>query len=155
MSPSEITLRAVDPTSPEAAELLAALDTFQSALYPPESTHLLPAVELKPPRGMFLGAFAGTRLVGCCGYVLRDGYAELKRLFVHPDARGARLGERLLRALEDEARRAGVPVLRLETGVAQPASVRTCERAGFARRGPFGDYRADPLSVFMEKRLGE
>ena len=26
-------------------------------------------------------------------------------------------------------------------------------RAGFERRDPFGDYRADPLSVFMEKEL--
>ncbi|HEV8436640.1 MAG TPA: GNAT family N-acetyltransferase, partial [Methylomirabilota bacterium] len=25
--------------------------------------------------------------------------------------------------------------------------------AGYVERGPFGDYRPDPLSVFMEKRL--
>ena len=27
------------------------------------------------------------------------------------------------------------------------------ERAGYRRRGPFGDYQDDPNSVFMEKRL--
>jgi diketogulonate reductase-like aldo/keto reductase len=44
-------------------------------------------------------------------------------------------------------------VLRAETGVAQPASVRACERAGFTRCGRFGEYPDDPLSVFLEKRL--
>jgi putative acetyltransferase len=27
------------------------------------------------------------------------------------------------------------------------------ERAGYQRRGPFGDYSEDPLSIFMEKKL--
>ena len=33
------------------------------------------------------------------------------------------------------------------------SSSRLYERAGFHRRGPFGTYRDDPLSVFMEKPL--
>ena len=48
----------------------------------------------------------------------------------------------------------GLPALRLETGVRQPAALRLYERAGYARRGPFGGYPDDPLSVFMEKLLG-
>jgi len=39
--------------------------------------------------------------------------------------------------------------------VAQPAAIRLFEQAGYRRCGPFGDYPTDdPLSVFMEKRLG-
>src|SRR5262249_53560111 len=71
---SEVHIRDLDPTSTDATELLAALDAYQSALYPPESTHLLPPADLKPPHGVFLGAFVGARLVGCCGYIVRDGY---------------------------------------------------------------------------------
>lgn len=152
---SEFCVRAVDPNSPDATELLAALDEYQAGLYPPASTHLLPAAELARPGAVFLGAFVGGRMVGCGGYVHCDGYGEMKRLFVRPNARGQGVGELLLAELERRARADGLPMLRLETGVRQPAALRLYERAGYARRGPFGDYPDDPLSVFMEKRLGD
>jgi len=154
MDPGDIDVRRLDPAGPEAADLVAALDAYRAAPYPPASLHLLPAAELAGPGAMFLGAFAGGRLVGCGRYVPRGGgCAELKRLSVRPEARGRGVAGRLLAALEARARRAGVRVLRLETGAAQPDSQRVCERAGFGRRGPFGGYPDDPLSVFMEKRL--
>lgn len=146
---TEFRVQTVDPTN--AAELLAALDEYQSGLYPPTSTHLLPAAELA--QGVFLGAFADGRLVGCGGYVRHDGYGELKRMFVRPEARGRCVGELLLAELERRAQAEGVTVLRLETGVRQPAAIRLYERAGYVRRGPFGGYTDEPLSVFMEKRL--
>ena len=152
---NEVRVRVVDPNSPDAAELLAALDEYQSGLYPPASTHLLPAAELARPGAVFLGAFAGERMVGCGGYVRCDGYGELKRLFVRPEARGRGVGELLVAELERRARADGLAALMLETGVRQPAAIRLYERAGYARRGPFGDYADDPLSVFMEKRLGD
>jgi len=74
-------------------------------------------------------------------------------MFVRPEARGLGIGRQLLEALEAHAAAAGLTVLRLETGVAQPEALRLYERAGYTRRGPFGPYAADPLSVFLEKRL--
>ncbi|HUR53169.1 MAG TPA: GNAT family N-acetyltransferase [Gemmataceae bacterium] len=151
---AEICVRPVDPTTPEVAELLAALDVYQTALYPPASAHLLPAAALAASDAAFLGVFADERLVGCGGYINRAGeYGELKRMFVCPEARGLGIGRRLLAALEGHAAAAGLTVLRLETGVSQPEAIRLYERAGYERRGPFGEYAADPLSVFMEKRL--
>lgn len=44
-------------------------------------------------------------------------------------------------------------MIRLETGVYQPEALALYGRAGYVERGPFGDYVADPLSVFMEKEL--
>jgi putative acetyltransferase len=150
----EICVRPVDPTTPAVTELLAALDAYQSALYPPASVHLLPAAALDASDAAFLGAFAGGQLVGCGGYVRDAGeYGELKRMFVHAQARGLGIGRRLLAALEAHAAAAGLTVLRLETGVSQPEALRLYEGAGYTRRGPFGSYTADPLSVFMEKRL--
>jgi putative acetyltransferase len=52
-----------------------------------------------------------------------------------------------------EAGGAGVELLRLETGIANHAALALYEKTGFKRRGPFGDYSLDPLSVFMERRL--
>jgi len=45
-------------------------------------------------------------------------------------------------------------VIRLETGVRQPESLGLYRRLGYRQRGPFGAYRADPLSTFFEKRIG-
>ncbi|MCG7506809.1 GNAT family N-acetyltransferase [Mesorhizobium retamae] len=84
---------------------------------------------------------------------LNDGWAELKRMWVVPQARGRGLSKALLVALETRARDAGITWLRLETGIANHEALGLYERSGFVRIGPFGDYRPDPLSVFMEKRL--
>ena len=64
---SQLSVQVVDPNSPDATELLATLDEYQSGLYPPASTHLLPATELARPGAVFLGAFLG----GKDGRVLR------------------------------------------------------------------------------------
>jgi putative acetyltransferase len=42
----------------------------------------------------------------------------------------------------------------LETGISQPEALALYARCGYARRGPFGDYWNDPLSVFMSKQIG-
>ena len=61
---------------------------------------------------------------------------------------------RLLDRLEVEARARDLPMLMLETGNVLHAAHRLYARAGFAERGPFGDYPAANSSLFMEKRLG-
>jgi putative acetyltransferase len=81
-----------------------------------------------------------------------DGSAEVKSMYVLPEARGRGVGRAVLAAIED-ALRGRVDVLRLETGTRQDAAIRLYESAGFRRHGPFGGYRDDPLSVFMEKPL--
>ena len=73
-------------------------------------------------------------------------------MFVLPEALGRGIGRAILAAIE-AALPAHVAALRLETGVKQEAAVRLYEAAGFRRRGPFGSYRDDPLSIFMEKPL--
>ena len=60
----------------------------------------------------------------------------------------------LLSFLEDEAAKRGCPLLMLETGPSQPEALALYARCGYVRRGPFGDYWNDPLSVFMSKQIG-
>jgi putative acetyltransferase len=43
--------------------------------------------------------------------------------------------------------------LRLETGIHQAEAIALYATHGFREIGPFGDYKLDPLSLFMEKRL--
>ncbi len=75
-------------------------------------------------------------------------------MFVAEAARGTGVGRALLCALEALASSLGASVVRLETGVHQQEAIALYRASGYADRGPFGTYRADPLSLFMEKRLG-
>jgi putative acetyltransferase len=45
-------------------------------------------------------------------------------------------------------------MLMLETGPRQPEALSFYASVGYERREPFGDYRDDPLSVFLQKRIG-
>ena len=65
-------------------------------------------------------------------------YAEVKRMYTRPAARGRGVAKALLRRIEDESRRAGKLVLRLETGTYQQEAIGLYERMGFRPRGPFG-----------------
>ena len=44
-------------------------------------------------------------------------------------------------------------LLKLETGPYQPEALALYAAAGYERRGPFGEYTNDPLSVFMQKQI--
>ncbi len=70
--------------------------------------------------------------IGCVGLKGTDhGYAEIKRLWVAPAARGLRLGRRLMDAAEDAARGLGITLLRLDTNSA-------CPRPASSTAGPAG-----------------
>jgi putative acetyltransferase len=153
-APAALRIEPGDPGAVAVRALVAELDQYQQALYPPESNHLVPVDALRGPNVVFLVAHFGTKLVGCGALVDRAGeYAEIKRMYVRPSCRGAGVGRAILDGLAAQARSRGLRHLRLETGIAQPEARALYERAGFRPRGPFGEYREDPLSLFMELDL--
>jgi putative acetyltransferase len=141
------------PVRADVEALLRESRAMMAGLYPPESRH-----------GLDLGAYERAEVtlfvardngvaVGCGAFQLHDdGSAEVKSMFVAPAARRRGVGRAILAAIE-AAVRGRVSALRLETGVKQLPAIRLYEAAGFLRRAPFGSYRDDPLSVFMEKVL--
>lgn len=149
-----VVIAAESPCQPEVAAMLADSDAYAESLYPPESNHLVGVSVLAAPNATFLVARRGGRAVGCAALIDQgDGSGELKRMWVVPDVRGGGIGRKLLDAIEARAQERGLSVLRLETGVRQEAAIRLYERHGFVRCEPFGSYRPDPLSLYMEKRL--
>jgi putative acetyltransferase len=142
------------PDQPAVIALIADLDAYQLTLYPPESVYALDLATLKQPYVRFavVRDAAGTA-VGCGAVVLTPAYGEIKRMYLHPACRGQGAADRLLAMLEDAARAAGCPRLTLETGPCQPQALALYARHGYRRCKPYGDYRDDPLSVFMEKPL--
>jgi putative acetyltransferase len=143
-----------DPSQPDIVALLRDGEAHSASLYPPESIHHLPLSALLAPSARLLVARdAGGRAIGTGALALHGAWAELKRMRVVPGARGRGVSKAILAALEVVACGGGVRILRLETGVDSDAAIALYQRAGFKRRDPFGDYRADPLSVFMQKDL--
>jgi putative acetyltransferase len=146
----------LDPDSPEVQALLAESDAYYVNLYPAESNHLENSDDLKKPNVLFVGCRVDGELVasGAAKIVQdNDSYAEIKRVFVVNDYRGKGLSSKVMRFLETELQGRGVSLFRLETGVKQPEALGLYRKLGYLERGPFGSYRADPYSVFMEKQV--
>jgi putative acetyltransferase len=150
----DIDIALESPRQPDVMALIDELDAYYVPLYPAQSNHLLDIEALADRSVRFFVARVGRRAVGC-GALRIDpaGYGEVKRMFVQSAMRGMKIGRRILQRIEDQARGEGVRLLRLETGFHQPEALALYRSAGFIERGPFGDYKPDPLSVFMEKAL--
>ena len=142
-----------DPREAAILNLLAASEAYAASLYPAESNHMLNVEALLQPRMHFYKAHRDGVAVATGGFWVHEDYVEIKRVFVDPAARGLGVSKKLMQALEDAARALGIKIARLETGIYQPEALGLYRSIGYVDRGPFGDYKSDPMSVFMEKTL--
>ena len=60
-----------------------------------------------------------------------------------------------MEVLEAKAMQEGCRMFMLETGPTLTDALNLYARMGYRRCGPFGDYPDDPLSVFMQKKVGQ
>ena len=142
------------PASPDATALISELDAHLEPLYARESRHGFSVQRLIADSVAFFVLRDSGVPAGCGGIKLfGTEYGEIKRMWVRPQFRGLGYGKLMLDHLTDYARRNGVELLRLETGIHQHAAIRLYERVGFQRIPPFGPYRDDPVSRCYEKRL--
>ena len=142
-----------DPHDPAATALLQASHALMEELFDPEDNHFLSIDALCTPDIRFFIAQKDGETIACAALALRDGYGELKSMFVAPNARGSGAADALMRRLEAEANANALPALRLETGDVLHAAHKLYERHGFSYCGPFGEYQESKSSVFMEKHL--
>jgi len=153
-------IRPTSPDHPQVQALIAELDATLLSFYPPEEAYRLDIEGLMQPSVTFLGAWMGDTLVGCGavrtmpGEAATDGrtYGEIKRMFVSPGHRGARIGARILAELESRLHAQGVDRALLETGEALAPAVRLYRAAGYVQRKEFGEYPDNGSSLFLEKR---
>jgi DNA-binding MarR family transcriptional regulator len=111
------------------------------------------AHELTPPAGLLLVARLRGKPIGCGALKLhRHAPAEVKRMWVAPQARGLGLGRRLLVDLENAARKAGARVARLETNGSLKEAIHLYRSSGYRKVPAFND---EPYAHhWFEKRLG-
>lgn len=84
---------------------------------------------------------------------LRDDW-ELKRLFVHPDARGSGVAKAILAEAERIAATEGARRLILQTGDKQPEAIELYRRSGYSPIPVYEPYRETmPDSLCFEKPL--
>ena len=151
----ELTVRPGRADEPPGSELLGAMLAELTPLYGRIDVPGAPTAtpeQMAPPDGAFLVVWRGEDPVACGGLKRLDAEAcEIKRMFVEPHARGAGVAGVLLVALEEEARRLGYAIARLDTGPRQPHAQRMYERAGYR---PIDNFNANPFASFWgEKRL--
>ena len=86
-----------------------------------------------PPKGIFYLVMADNQLAGMGGLrFLRPEVAEIKRLYLRPEFRGMRLGERTLSRLLADARAFGYKGVCLDTGIFMTSAHRLYEANGFS-----------------------
>jgi GNAT superfamily N-acetyltransferase len=153
--PGAVYFTRCDPEEPPATELLAAMraeliDAYDNASRL-DNPPLLPA-ELRPPGGAYYAGFEGPVAVAGGGFrKLGDGLAEIKRMYVRPEARSRGLAAALLRTLEDAIAELGYERARLDTGPKQPHAQRLYRAAGYVEIAPYND---NPFACFWgEKQL--
>ncbi|QHC20647.1 GNAT family N-acetyltransferase [Streptomyces sp. GS7] len=114
-----------------------------------------------PPHGIYLIAYESGRPLATGGWRVQEdtgegyapGDAEIKRMFVIPEARGRGLARRILATLEADARAAGRTRMVLETGTEQPEAITLYTSSGYAMVRKFGYYRTYESSRCMAKPL--
>jgi DNA-binding MarR family transcriptional regulator/N-acetylglutamate synthase-like GNAT family acetyltransferase len=98
------------------------------------------SAELTPPAGVFVIARLGGEPIGCGALKVKDRkIGEVKRMWVHADARGLGVGRRILETLETLAREFGLRTLRLETNRTLEEAQALYRKCGYIEVEPFND----------------
>ncbi len=156
LTASMVKIAVTDPASPDARwcieQYFAELNQRFEAGFDPALGISAHPHELTPPNGLLLVARLREEPVGCGALKFHpNAPAELKRMWVAPQARGLGLGRRLLQELEQHAREAGVTVLHLETNRSLVEAITLYRRSGYQEVAPFND---EPYAHhWFEKRL--
>jgi DNA-binding MarR family transcriptional regulator len=151
-----VEIRCVDPEHPDAryclAEYVAELNRRSTRGFDPSVGATALPHEVRPPAGQFFVAYLHGEAIGC-GAVKHhgDAPAEIKRMWIAPQARGLGLGRRLLEKLEACALAGGARVAHIETSAVLTEALALYRSAGWIEVPPFND---EPFADhWLEKSL--
>lgn len=149
-------IKRIKAISDDVDALIQLSREYQAGLYPPESIHQEDPHLLLANNIYFIGAYVQQTLLGIGGLKIVDAspsYGEIKNLFVDPEHRGQGASRVIMHALEQHLIDRKIMRCYLETGPGQPESIGLYKSLGYFECPPYGDYKPDPLSIFMQKEL--
>ncbi|GHC23388.1 putative N-acetyltransferase YsnE [Kushneria pakistanensis] len=147
-----------DLTRADTLALIRAHVTELAGHSPEESCHALDIEALRGAGITFWSVWEGNTIAGCGALkALDETHGEIKLMRTADTHLRRGVAAKLLEHIIKEARSRGYERLSLETGTpaAFAPAQRLYERFGFETCPPFGDYREDPYSLFMTRRLNE
>ncbi|MBC7279594.1 GNAT family N-acetyltransferase [Nocardioides sp.] len=153
-------IRRVPYDHPDAQKLVDRVQEFYVERYgEPDYDPTVPEM-FESPAGAFFVAYldevpaasgawrrSGEQVMGT------DVSAEIKRMYVVPEAQGRGLAKRMLAHVEASARETGFGVMVLTTGGLQHEAIGLYAANGYVDVEPFGFYKDDDLVVCMAKKL--
>jgi putative acetyltransferase len=153
---ADIVIEQVPVPTDDIRMLVGELNDELDALYTAEQRHGLALDAIFQPHIRFFVARRDGTALGCGGIALFDDFAEVKRIYVRELARGQGVADAIMARLVAETADAGLPLLKLETGLYSAAAIGFYRRQGFMPCAAFAPYTAMPpqaiaTSVFMEK----
>lgn len=102
----------------------------------------------------YMVARAGQRVVGYAGMWVVLDEAHVTNVAVHPDWRGRKVGERLMAALMEQARRLGATRMTLEVRASNHVAQSLYRKLGFRssgiRPGYYTDTREDAVIMWLD-----
>lgn len=153
-------LESVGYQHPDAATLIERVQEEYVARYGGRDDSPVDPLMFEPPEGTFLVGYLEEEPIASGAWrrspvrVLGGtNAAEIKRMYVVPERRGAGHARVVLAELERTAAAAGYDLLVLETGTRQPEAIGLYTSAGYGPIPGFGFYRDEPLSRCFAKRL--
>jgi DNA-binding MarR family transcriptional regulator len=141
---ASVEIRPSDPEHPDAqyclAEYVAELNRRSTRGFDPSVGATALPHEVRPPAGEFFIACLHGDAIGC-GAVKHHGSApaEIKRMWIAPQARGLGLGRRLLEKLEACALAGGARIAHIETSAALSEALALYRSAGWVEVPAFND----------------
>ena len=141
---STVQISPIDPEHMDAQYCLAQytqeLNRRSDRMFDPTVGATARPDEVRPPAGAFFVAYRLGEPIGC-GAVKHhpDAPAEIKRMWIAPQARGLGLGRRLLCTLETCAREAGAVSARIETNSDLTEALALYASTGWEQVEPFND----------------
>jgi GNAT superfamily N-acetyltransferase len=144
LTSASVEITTLDPEHPDArhclAEYVAELNRRSPRGFDPSVGATALPHEVRAPAGEFLVAYLHGEAVGC-GAVKHHANrpAEIKRMWIAPNARGLGLGRRLLERLEACAMAGGARVAHIETSAVLPEALSLYRSSGWVEVPAFND----------------
>jgi DNA-binding MarR family transcriptional regulator/predicted GNAT family acetyltransferase len=141
---ASVQMTPIDPEHRDAryclAEYVSELNRRSTRGFDPSVGATAVPHEVRPPAGQFFVAYLQGEPIGCGAVKHRpDATAEIKRMWIAPQARGLGLGRRLLETLEACARKGGARVAHIETSAVLSEALSLYRSTGWVEVPPFND----------------